>query len=47
MITEEELKELNRLRELQADHTRWLSQEEFERIGKLSRKQLPDPPKSS
>ena len=39
-ITQSEIKELKRLRELQADHTRWLSQAEFDRIKELARKQL-------
>jgi len=34
-LTIEEQKELKLLRALQADHTRWLSQEEFDRINEL------------
>lgn len=39
-LTREEVSELELLRLLQADHTRWLSQAEFDRIKELARKQF-------
>lgn len=37
-LTEEESKELEELRELQADHTRWMSTQESSRLNTLTYK---------
>lgn len=42
MLTEKEEKEMKILRGLQNDHTRWLSQDEFNRIEELIAKKIKD-----
>jgi uncharacterized protein YnzC (UPF0291/DUF896 family) len=42
MLTEKEEKELEYLRMLQNSSTRWLSQDEFERINELAEKKFKD-----
>lgn len=44
MLSEKETDELKRLRELQSDNERWLSQQEYDRITELAKKQYKIPP---
>ena len=40
MLTEIEEKELSLLRDLQSDHTRWLTKNEWDRIQELTKKKF-------